>query len=77
MLHQLQRLQNTFFWLLLIVMRYNGLLYAVWKISYTKITYNEFSSMSSRAATQVFQGVEEQGTSQLKDGEKLDEASLF
>ena len=33
--------------------------------------------MSSRAATQVFQGVEEQiATGQLKDGEKLDEASL-
>ena len=33
--------------------------------------------MSNRAATQVFQGVEEQiATGQLKDGEKLDEASL-
>lgn len=33
--------------------------------------------MSSRAATRVFQGVEEQiATGQLKDGEKLDEASL-
>ena len=33
--------------------------------------------MSSRAATRVFQGVEEQiATGQLKDGAKLDEASL-
>ena len=33
--------------------------------------------MSSRAATQVFQGSKEQiATGQLKDGEKLDEASL-
>lgn len=33
--------------------------------------------MSSRAATRVFQGVEEQiAIGQLKDGEKLDEASL-
>jgi DNA-binding GntR family transcriptional regulator len=33
--------------------------------------------VSSRAATRVFQGVEEQiATGQLKDGEKLDEASL-
>ena len=33
--------------------------------------------MSSRAVTRVFQGVEEQiATDQLKDGEKLDEASL-
>ena len=33
--------------------------------------------MSSRAATRVFQGVEEQiATGQLKDGEKLDETSL-
>ena len=33
--------------------------------------------MSSRAATRVFQGIEEQiATGQLKDGEKLDEASL-
>jgi len=33
--------------------------------------------MSSRAATRVFKGVEEQiATGQLKDGEKLDEASL-
>ena len=33
--------------------------------------------MSNRAATRVFQGVEEQiATGQLKDGERLDEASL-
>ena len=33
--------------------------------------------MSSRAASRVFQGVEEQiATGQMKDGEKLDEASL-
>ena len=33
--------------------------------------------MSNRAATRVFQGVEEQiATGHLKDGEKLDEASL-
>ncbi len=51
--------------------------YAAWKISYTKITCNEFSKVSSRAATRVFQGVEEQiATGQLKDGEKLDETSL-
>ena len=33
--------------------------------------------MSNRAATKVFQGVEEQiATGQLKDGTKLDEATL-
>ena len=33
--------------------------------------------MSSRAASRVFQGVEQQiATGQMKDGEKLDEASL-
>ena len=33
--------------------------------------------MSSRAASRVFQGVEEQiATGQMKDGEKLDETSL-
>ena len=60
-------------------MSYNGLhiLYAKSKLSYTKIICNTFSSMSNRAATKVFQGVEEQiATGQLKDGTKLDEATL-
>ena len=52
-------------------------MYAKSKLSYTKIICNTFSSMSNRAATKVFQGVEEQiATGQLKDGTKLDEASL-
>ena len=60
-------------------MSYIGLhtVYAAQKLSYTKITCNDIPTMSNRAATRVFQGVEEQiATGQLKDGERLDEASL-
>ena len=60
-------------------MSYIGLhtVYAAQKISYTKITCNEIPDMSNRAATRVFQGVEEQiATGATKKSERLDEASL-